>query len=44
MDELVDLDEERLFSLNALMRKEKKIVKTYNKKVKSKVFSVKDYV
>ena len=44
MDELVDLDEERLLSLDALMRQKKKISETYNKKVKSKVFSVGDYV
>ena len=44
MDELIDLDEERLFTIDALMRKTKRIFETYNKKVKSKVFSVGDYV
>lgn len=44
MVELVDLDEERLFALDVLMRQKKRIVETYNKKVKSKVFSVGDYV
>lgn len=44
MDELVDLDEKRLLALDALMRQKKRITKTYNKKVKSKVFSVGDYV
>lgn len=44
MDELVGLNEERLLALDALIRKKKKIFETYNKKVKSKVFFVEDYV
>lgn len=44
MDELVDLNEERLSVLDALMRQTKRISETYNKKVKPKVFSVGDYV
>lgn len=44
MDELVDLDKERLFALDALMRKKKRIAETYNKKVKSQVLSIGDYV
>lgn len=44
MDDLVDLDEERLFALDALMRQKKIIDETYNKKVKSKFFFVGDYV
>lgn len=44
MDELVDLDEERPLALDALIRQKKRIAKTYNKKVKSKVFSIGYYV
>lgn len=44
MVELVDLDEERLGALNVLIRKKEKIAKAYNKKVKSKIFTVGDYV
>lgn len=44
MNELVDLDEEILLILDALMRKKKIIAKTYNKKVKFKVFYIEDYV
>lgn len=44
MDELVDLDKERLLTLDAFMRKKKRIVENCNKKVKSKVFSIGDYV
>lgn len=44
MDDLVNLDEERLSSLDTLIRKKKRISETYNKKVRLKVFSVEDYV
>lgn len=40
MDELVDMDKERISALDALMRKKKRIDKTYNKEVKSKVLSI----
>lgn len=43
-DELVNLDEERLSALDALMRQKKRIAETYNKKFKPKFFSVGDYV
>ncbi|XP_050890089.1 uncharacterized protein LOC127095444 [Lathyrus oleraceus] len=39
IDELVDLDEERLSALDALMWQNKRIVETYNRKVMLKVFS-----
>ncbi|KAK2397321.1 hypothetical protein QL285_058904 [Trifolium repens] len=42
MDELVDLDEERLRALDVLIRQKERIAKIYNKKVKSKVFDVGD--
>lgn len=44
LDEMVDLDEERLTMLDVLIRKKERIVKAYNKKVKIKTFSVGDYV
>lgn len=44
MDELVNLDEERLPVLDALMRQKTRIAETYNNKFKSKVFYVGDYV
>lgn len=44
MGELVDLDEERLLALDALMRQKKKITETYNEKLKSKDFYVRDRV
>ena len=43
-DDLIDLYEERLSTLDALMRKKNIIIKTYKKKVKPKVSSVGDYV
>jgi hypothetical protein len=44
LDELVDLDEERLKALDILMRQKERITKFYNKKVKSKTFDVNDMV
>lgn len=44
LDELVDLDEERLTALYILIRQKERIAKAYNKKVKSKVFSIGDFV
>lgn len=44
LDELVDLDEERLEALNILIRQKERITKACNKKVKSKKFVVGDYV
>ena len=38
LDELVDLDEERLKALDVLMRQNERITKFYNKKVKSIFF------
>ncbi|XP_045802423.1 uncharacterized protein LOC123896008 [Trifolium pratense] len=40
LDELVDVDEERLQALDALIRQKERIAKAYNKKVKSKTFDV----
>lgn len=39
LDELVDLDEERLKALELLKRRKKRVEKSYNKKVKLKTFS-----
>lgn len=44
MDELVDLNEESLVALNVLIRQNDLMDKAYNKKVKSRVFVVGDYV
>ncbi|XP_024636128.1 uncharacterized protein [Medicago truncatula] len=44
LDELVDIDEERLKALDVLMRQKERITKFYNKKVKSKTFDVNDLV
>jgi len=44
LDELVDLDEERLTALDVLLRQKVRVAKAYNKKVKSKSFNVGDLV
>jgi uncharacterized protein YsxB (DUF464 family) len=44
LDELTDLDEERLRALDMLIRQKERIAKAYNKKVKSKSFSLGDLV
>jgi len=40
IDEMVDLDEERLTTLETLVRQKERIVKAYNKKVKPKSFNI----
>jgi uncharacterized protein YsxB (DUF464 family) len=44
MDELVDLDEERLQALDVLIRQKERVAKAYNKKVKYKAFNLGDLV
>lgn len=44
LDEIVDLDEERLAALGVLIRQKERVIKAYNEKVKIKTFSVRDYV
>ncbi|XP_050916398.1 uncharacterized protein LOC127131525 [Lathyrus oleraceus] len=44
LDELVDLDEERLNALELLKRQKKRVEKSYNKKVNFKTFSPEDLV
>ena len=44
MNELVDLDEERLYALEVLRRQKERIARAYNKRVKGKVFSIDDLV
>jgi len=44
IDELVDLDEERLTTLEVLTKQKEKVAKAYNKKVKSKLFAQGDLV
>lgn len=40
LDEMVDLDEERLASLDVFLRKKEQVLKAYNKKVRSKTFTI----
>lgn len=44
LDELLDLDKERLTAVNMLIRQKEREAKTYNKKVTPKVFMVNDLV
>ena len=44
LDELVDLDEERLMALEVLTKQKERVAKAYNKKVKSKLFAQGDLV
>lgn len=43
-EEMAQLDEDRLITLCVLVRQEERVVKAYNKKVKSKTFDVSDLV
>jgi len=44
LDELVDLDEERLTTLEVITKQKERVAKAYNKKVKSKLFAQGDLV
>lgn len=44
MSELVNLNEEMIIALDVMISKKERVDKAYNKKVKSKVFSVRNYV
>jgi len=44
LDEMVDIDEERLMALEVFLRQKERVAKAYNKKVKSKSFNVGDFV
>ncbi|XP_058741054.1 uncharacterized protein LOC131613396 [Vicia villosa] len=44
LDELWDLDEERLTALDRLVKQKQKVAKAYNKKVRLKTFAINDYV
>jgi len=44
LDELVDLDEERLMTLDVLIRQKERVAKAYNKQVKTKLFAQGDLV
>jgi len=44
IDELIDLDEERLTTLEVLMKQKERVAKTYKKKVKSKLVAQGDLV
>ncbi|XP_058733528.1 uncharacterized protein LOC131605155 [Vicia villosa] len=43
-DELIDLDEERMLSLDSLRRRKDKVARAYNKKVRNKVFVINDLI
>jgi len=44
LDEMVDIDVERLMALEVLLRKKERVAKAYNKKIKSKPFNIGDFV
>jgi hypothetical protein len=44
LDELVDVDEERLTVMDILLRQKERVAKAYNKKIKSKSFNLGDFV
>lgn len=44
MDELINLNEERLSALDVFISQKKRVAEAYNKKVKTKVLFVRDYV
>lgn len=44
LDELVELDEERLTSLDMLIIQQQRVEKAYNKKVKAKVLTTNDCI
>jgi hypothetical protein len=44
IDEMVDLDEERMMTLETLVRQKERVAKAYNKKVKPKSFCIGDFV
>ena len=44
LDEMVDMDEERLMALSVLLRQKECVAKAYNKKVKSEYFNIGDFV
>lgn len=44
LDEIVDLDEERMMALNTLLRQKERVARSYNKKVKQNTFTVNDLV
>jgi hypothetical protein len=43
LDEMVDVDERRSMALEVLLRQKERVEKTYNKKVKSKTFTVGEF-
>lgn len=44
LDEVVDLEEERLITLDVLIREKERVTKAYNKNVKVKTFSTGDCI
>ena len=44
LDEMVDVDEERVMALEVLLRQKECLAKAFNKKVRSKSFNIGDYV
>ena len=44
MNELVDVDEDRLHDLEVMRRQKDRVARAYNKRVKSKLFSTNDLV
>lgn len=44
LDEITDLDEERMMALNTLLHQKERVARSYNKKVKQKAFSINELV
>lgn len=44
IDELVDLDKQRMLALDLVSRQKERVSRAYNKMVKGKVFTVNDFV
>ena len=44
LDDIIDLDEERMMALNTLLRQKERVAKSYNKKVKQKTFEIDELV
>lgn len=44
LDEITDLDKERMMALNILLRQKERVARSYNKKVKQKTFTINELV
>lgn len=44
LDEMIDLDEERLEVIDVLIKQNERVARAYNKKVKVNKISIEDYI